>query len=185
LPIPRLILIDLVDPASADLYGLSQRLAAALPNALLDDHSIWAKRLRTMAGTMVAAGGIVLVLVLTAMVLSVVFATRAAMAGNRDVVEVLHFVGAEDSFVAGEFQQHFLILGLKGGIGGGLSAMISFAGCKRLMFSSAFYPAIQQPNAELVDAPIERATPAGIVVALTSTPSTVRLVAVAISDTVP
>ncbi|MDR3374231.1 MAG: ABC transporter permease [Ancalomicrobiaceae bacterium] len=127
LPIPRLILIELADPASADLYGLSQRLSTTLPNALLDDHSIWAKRLRTMAGTMVAAGGIVLVLVLTAMVLSVVFATRAAMAGNRDVIEVLHFVGAEDSFVAGEFQQHFLILGLKGGVGGGLSAMISFA----------------------------------------------------------
>ncbi|MDR3497218.1 MAG: ABC transporter permease [Ancalomicrobiaceae bacterium] len=127
LPIPRLILIDLTDPASSDLSGLSQRLTSALPNVLLDDHSIWAKRLRTMAGTMVAAGGIVLVLVLTAMVLSVVFATRAAMAGNRDVIEVLHFVGAEDSFVAGEFQQHFLILGLKGGIGGGLSAMISFA----------------------------------------------------------
>src|SRR5689334_19845420 len=39
------------------------------------------------------------------------------------------------------------------------------AGCKRLMFSSAFYPAIQRPNAELVDAPIERVTPAGIVTA--------------------
>jgi cell division transport system permease protein len=61
------------------------------------------------------------------MALSVVFATRAAMAGNRDVIEVLHFVGAEDAFIAREFQRHFLILGLKGGIGGGVAAMISFA----------------------------------------------------------
>ena len=127
LPVPRLILIELSDPAKADLRGLSERLGAAVKNAILDDHSIWAKRLRTMAGTMVAAGGIVLILVLVAMVLSVVFATRAAMAGNRDVVEVLHFVGAEDSFIAGEFQQHFLILGFKGGIGGGVAAMLAFA----------------------------------------------------------
>jgi cell division transport system permease protein len=126
LPVPRLILIDLADPTSTDLRGLQAQLAASVPNAELDDHSIWAKRLRTMAGTMVAASVVVLVLVLTAMVLSVVFATRAAMAGNRDVVQVLHFVGAEDSFIAGEFQHHFLILGFKGGVGGGIGAMLAF-----------------------------------------------------------
>jgi cell division transport system permease protein len=126
LPIPRLIVIELTDPATANLKGLSGQLAAMLPNASLDDHSIWAKRLRTIAGTMVAASVVVLMLVLTAMVLSVIFATRAAMAGNRDVVQVLHFVGAEDSFVAGEFQHHFLMLGFKGGVGGGLGAMLAF-----------------------------------------------------------
>lgn len=126
LPIPRLIVIELVNPATADLKGLAIRLAAQVSNASLDDHSIWAKRLRTMAGTMVAASVVVLILVLTAMVLSVIFATRAAMAGNRDVVQVLHFVGAEDSFIAGEFQHHFLILGFKGGVGGGIGAMLAF-----------------------------------------------------------
>jgi len=126
LPIPRLILMDLADPAGADLKGLDAQLRATLPNAELDDHSIWSKRLRTMAGTMVAASVVVLILVLTAMVLSVVFATRAAMAGNRDVVQVLHFVGAEDAFIAGEFQHHFLILGFKGGVGGGIAAMLAF-----------------------------------------------------------
>ncbi len=126
LPVPRLILLELVDPATTDLTGLASQLTAKVKSAILDDHSVWAKRLRTMAGTMVAAGAIVLVLVLVAMVLSVVFATRAAMAGNRDVVEVLHFVGAEDSFIAGEFQHHFLVLGFKGGIGGGLGAILAF-----------------------------------------------------------
>ena len=126
LPVPRLVLIELADPTSVDLKGLAQSLKATLPNAELDDHSIWTKRLRTMAGTMVAASVVVLFLVLTAMVLSVIFATRAAMAGNRDVVQVLHFVGAADSFIAGEFQHHFLILGFKGGIGGGLGAVLAF-----------------------------------------------------------
>ncbi|MEJ1160325.1 cell division protein FtsX [Prosthecomicrobium sp. N25] len=127
LPLPRLIVLELSDPASADLHGLRSRLDAEVRGALLDDHSIWAARLRTMAGTMVVASSVVLVLVLVAMILSVVFATRAAMAGNRDVIEVLHFVGAEDRFIAREFQRHFLLLGFKGGIVGGLAAMLSFA----------------------------------------------------------
>jgi cell division transport system permease protein len=50
------------------------------------------------------------------------------MAGNRDVVEVLHFVGAHDSFIASEFQRHFLWLGLKGGILGGGAAVLTFIG---------------------------------------------------------
>ena len=68
----------------------------------------------------------ILVLVLFSMVLSVIFATQAAMSGNKDVVEVLHFVGAEVSFIASEFQRHFLLLGLKGGVIGGTIAAVSF-----------------------------------------------------------
>ena len=40
----------------------------------------------------------VLVLMLSATVLTVVFATRGAMAGNGHIIEVLHFVGAEATF---------------------------------------------------------------------------------------
>ena len=53
-------------------------------------------------------------LVLIATMLSVTFATRGAMATNRPVIEVLHFIGAKDSFIAGHIQRHFLVLGPQG-----------------------------------------------------------------------
>ena len=59
--------------------------------------------------------------------LSVTFATRGAMATNRPVIEVLHFVGAKNGFIAGHFQRHFLLLGLQGGALGGGVAMLLFA----------------------------------------------------------
>ena len=80
-----------------------------------------------MARTAVAAGLGVLALVVAATMLSVTFATRGAMAANRPVIEVLHFVGARDGFIAGQFQRHFLWLGLKGGVIGGAAAMLLFA----------------------------------------------------------
>ncbi len=126
LPIPRLVMVDLADPATADLAGLKTRIGAEVRGASVDDHAVWASRLRTMARTMVVAGVAVVVLMLTAMVLSVVFATRSAMAGNRDVIEVLHFVGAEDRFIAAQFQRHFLKLGLVGGAIGGAAAIVVF-----------------------------------------------------------
>ncbi|PLX38794.1 MAG: ABC transporter permease [Hyphomicrobiales bacterium] len=127
LPVPRLILVEMLDPAGVDLDGLRAQLKADVRGASLDDHSAWTRRLVAMARTMVFGGFLILVLVLTAMMLSVVFATRAAMAGNKEIIQVLHLVGAEDSFVAREFQRHFLLLGLKGGAAGGIAAIIVFA----------------------------------------------------------
>jgi cell division transport system permease protein len=69
----------------------------------------------------------VLALVLTATILSVTFATRAAMASNRPVIEVLHLIGAKNAFIAENFQRHFLELGLKGGAAGGGCAIVLFA----------------------------------------------------------
>ena len=78
-----------------------------------------------MANAAAASGLAVLVLVLIVTLLSVTFATRGAMATNRPIIEVLHYVGATDSFVASQFQRHFLVLGLKGGaIGGGLAIVL-------------------------------------------------------------
>ena len=127
LPIPRLIVVRLSDPTVIDLEGLAARLAAQVQGASLDDHRVWTNRLQTMAGITVLIGLAILGLVFTATVLSVVFATRGAMAGNKDVVSVLHFVGAEDGFIAREFQRHFLLLGLKGGLAGAILAAILFA----------------------------------------------------------
>jgi len=81
--------------------------------------------MRAMAGSAVAGGVFILILVVAATMLSVTFATRGAMATNKPVIEVLHFVGAKNGFIAGHFQWHFLLLGLQGGaLGGGLAVLL-------------------------------------------------------------
>ena len=57
---------------------------------------------------------------------TVVFATRGAMSGNGHVIEVLHFVGAEASFIARQFRSHFLLTGMKGAAAGGALAALVF-----------------------------------------------------------
>ena len=79
-----------------------------------------------------AGGAVVLVLVFIVTMLSVTFATRGAMATNRPIIEVLHFVGAKDSFIAGQFLRHFLALGLKGGLIGGGGAVLLFAAAEAM-----------------------------------------------------
>jgi len=87
----------------------------------------------------VAGGVLILILVVAATMLSVTFATRGAMATNKPVIEVLHFVGAKNGYIAGHFQRHFLLLGLQGGaIGGGVAILLfAFAGVLSGWFSGS------------------------------------------------
>ena len=125
LPIPRMIVVRLWSGAPPDFGALRTTLAAQVPSASLDDHRRWIGRMHDMANAAAASGLAVLVLVLIVTLLSVTFATRGAMATNRPIIEVLHYVGATDGFVASQFQRHFLVLGFKGGvIGGGLAIVL-------------------------------------------------------------
>lgn len=126
LPVPRLVVVTIDENDPPDFSAIRGRLVAEIPQASLDDHRTWVDRLITMARTTVTLGIAILALMLSATVLTVVFATRGAMAGNGHIIEVLHFVGAEARFIAQEFRQHFLIVGMKGAAAGGIAAVAVF-----------------------------------------------------------
>ncbi len=127
LPVPRMIAVRVAPGAVPDVAALRETLMREVTGASLDDHRGWIDRMRGMARTAVAGGLMVFGLVLAATILSVTFATRGAMASNRPIVEVLHFVGAKDAYIARQFQRHFLTLGLKGGALGGGVAIVFLA----------------------------------------------------------
>lgn len=126
LPVPRLVRIRLKNPQDSNFTDLRNALSAGVPNAMLDDHHNWSERIASASNAIGLIGTALLVLMLIATVLSVSFATRGAVAANRSAVEVLHFVGARDSYVANAFQKHFLMVGLKGGAIGAAAAALLF-----------------------------------------------------------
>jgi cell division transport system permease protein len=126
LPVPRIIVARVAPDGSLNIADLQKRLVAIAPSATVDDHRAWIERMRSMSSAIVLAGTGVLILVIFATVISVSFATRGAMSANRPIVEVLHFVGAQDRFIANRFFRHFLQLGLEGGVIGGVAAILVF-----------------------------------------------------------
>src|SRR5437899_5037553 len=126
LPVPRVIIARVQPGTVPDLAALRSRVMQVAPSASVDDHRAWIERMRSMTGATVFAGIGILALVIIATIISVSFATRGAMAANRPIVEVLHFVGAGDRYIANRFLRHFLRLGLEGGVIGGGVAMLVF-----------------------------------------------------------
>jgi cell division transport system permease protein len=147
LPVPRLVIVTIDESNPPDFAAMRDLLKTEVPQAFLDDHRTWVDRLVSMARTTVWIGTGVLILVFTAMILTVIFATRGALSGNRHIVEVLHFVGAERSFVAREFQKHFLKISLKGSAIGGAVAALLFAMASLWQSSSRATPQSEQATA--------------------------------------
>ncbi|MEZ2131714.1 ABC transporter permease [Sinorhizobium sp. CB9] len=147
LPVPRLVIITIDENHPPDFEAMRSLLKDTIPQAFLDDHRTWVDRLVSMARTTVMIGTGVLLLVFTAMVLTVIFATRGALSGNRHIVEVLHFVGAEGSFVATEFQKHFLKISLKGSAAGSALAALFFASAGFLQSRTLATPETDQATA--------------------------------------
>lgn len=147
LPVPRLVVVAIDDPGVFQVKALSDEVTQQIRGGSVDDHALWVDRLSAMASSMVLAGIGLMALMLMALVLSVVFATRAAMAGNRDVIEVLHFCGAEDGFIAGQFQRRFLLFGVEGGAIGGALALLAMSIAGWAIGGSAGRPGADQIEA--------------------------------------
>lgn len=124
LPVPRLVAVELdrETPATAD--AMDRALKAQGLDAVVDDHSVWMADIRRAAGLAQGFGIAVFLLIAAAAGAVVAFATRAGLAARREVVEVLHLSGAEDSFIAGLFQARFARMAAMAGLFGAGGAAI-------------------------------------------------------------
>ena len=118
LPMPTLIDAQIEPGRKLDLSALAARLEQAAPGTQVDDHAVWLQRLSNFAS--VAEGVVIVVIgvILFTAITTVIFTTRTGLAIHHDVVEVLHLIGAQDSYVARQFQAHALRLGAVGAAAG-------------------------------------------------------------------
>ncbi len=126
LPIPRLIAVEIDRSNPPDIPLIQEALTQNFEGVTLDDHRRWQAEIRTLTRSAALGGLAVLALVAAATVAVIVSATRSAMASNREVIEVLHFVGANERFISQEFERHFLGLGVRAALVGAVAAAIAF-----------------------------------------------------------
>jgi cell division transport system permease protein len=123
--IPRLIAVVIDRGNPPDMPLLKRVVETKFPGTYLDDHGLWRGEIRRLT-RIVEISGLGVILLMTAATIGVIIAAaRSALASNREIVEVLHLVGAEEKFIARQFERHFLFVGIKAGIMGvGLAGLI-------------------------------------------------------------
>jgi cell division transport system permease protein len=123
LPLPRVIEVQFSEQASVDLPALAKSLDEAAPGAIIDNHEFWRNQILSLVGGLETLATIAIGLITFTAVAAVIFTTRSSVAIQRDVIEVLHLIGATDDYVAGEFQRQAFRVSLSGSIAGTVFAV--------------------------------------------------------------
>ena len=153
LPVPRLIAVEIDPDHPPDFAALETALRNEVPGISLDTHKRWQAELTRMARVLTTLAYAILALIGVCAIAIVIFATRAALEANREVVEVLHLVGARDSFIARQVWGRFLKTGLGAGIIGLVLGIFTFflaAGAAPESFSAISREFLSLSSAKLV-----------------------------------
>ncbi|HSU04247.1 MAG TPA: cell division protein FtsX [Acetobacteraceae bacterium] len=131
LPLPGVIAVRLTEPGFP-LGALAERVREAVPGTRLEDQGIWITRLATLAQSLqlCAAAALLVVAGVAAAVIAV--ATRGGLAARREAIEIVHGLGASDSYIAGQFAARATLLAAAGGIAGGVLALPVLLGLANL-----------------------------------------------------
>jgi cell division transport system permease protein len=122
IPIPAVIAVRLTN-TQAGLDPLSNRLADVAPGTLVEDHGVWIRRLTILARSLQACAGLALLLVAGVAAAVIAVATRAGLSTRREAIEIVHGLGATDSYIAGRFAARATLLAAVGAAGGALAAL--------------------------------------------------------------
>ena len=128
LPLPRLIDVSFDPLGRPDLRGLEQRLRDVVPDATIGIQEVSegrAERQATFFRTIGVTIGVILLLCSLAIVTVI---TSLSLAMHDDTVNLLRYMGAQDGYLARQFERYALQSGLRGGLIGFFAAMLTVLG---------------------------------------------------------
>lgn len=136
IPLPALIEIKIKNKTV--LAKLKQSLPKIVPGIVFEDHkklfSTGLKSLQSIEQVFL----IIFILVTTVAIVSVVFVVLAGLSINKEVIAVMHLIGAENSFIAKKFQKHIFIISAVATAIGAFLAFISVIAMEKWLWLAFF-----------------------------------------------
>ncbi len=123
LPMPRLIDVKLKKGADVDFMQWAEELAQAAPLASLDNHKLWLNKLIKFADGLKILALTILVLVVLITSGAIFYCTQTSLGLHKYIIEILHLMGAKDTYVAQQYAKRTAWLGFLGGVFGLLLAI--------------------------------------------------------------
>ncbi len=131
--LPDLVVVQLRSDAPSGLETVRARVAGLTSDFTIEDHARWQGDMLAFTRSIELLASIIIGLIAAAAVTTVIFVTKTGLSIHRRVIEIVHLVGARDSYIAKQFLMHSMRLGLIGGIGGAGLAGLTLIGLDRLL----------------------------------------------------
>jgi cell division transport system permease protein len=122
LPLPVLIDIRLDPAIVVDQGALAAKIERLAEGARLDAHRDWIDQAVRLGRSLQGVAFLAVCLIAGAVAAVVIVSVRAGLAVEHDTIELLHLIGAQDSFIAAEFER---VVTRFAGLGGILGAALA------------------------------------------------------------
>lgn len=116
LPMPRIIDVKLLKNTQIDFTSLSAKLAQATPMASIDNHKLWLSKLIKFADGLKMLAMSILFLVIMITSGAIFYTTQTSLGLHRYIIEILHQMGAKDTYIAQQYAHRMARIGLTGGL---------------------------------------------------------------------
>lgn len=124
LPVPELLDVTLKDESNFDYDKAASALQELAPYASIDNHNVWLHRLLDLVAVIQKLALSVLIMVLAASVFSIFYAACTSLGIHREIIEILHIMGAKDDYIAKQYARRGFRIGL---LSGGVGTLLTLA----------------------------------------------------------
>jgi len=125
--LPRLITLEASGDVALSPNLLRRELSRYTSFVSVRTYEEWASDFVESLAAAQKLLGIIIFFILSTTGLTIAYATREGLAANRRVIEIMHMVGAEDSYIIGQFSSHVTKMAALGGMIGYLLALVSLS----------------------------------------------------------
>jgi len=126
--LPLIVDVRLEDRANIDISHLEAMLKTITPQANVVDHRAWAQEVKDVIFIVNLIAAMLFSLLVVAVALITIFATRTSLLIHRQIIDVLHLIGATPTYISRQFDAHSLKTGLIAGLVGTILSALSFVG---------------------------------------------------------
>jgi cell division transport system permease protein len=123
LPIPKLLDVKIKNAKHFDYKELAVRLSEISQQASINDHNLWLARLLKFINSLKMLALTVLMMVACACVASIIYAVSTGLNIHRDIIAILHIMGATDEYLAMNYVKQISVMSFMAGIVGTVLAI--------------------------------------------------------------
>ncbi len=115
IPVPGLISVTFREGSTPNLKKLEAKIREAAPSARIDTHESWLADVLRFTGALQFAAILLGLIIGATTLVAVAAGVKSKLSENKEELELLHLMGASDSYIARQLQRHTLILSFQGG----------------------------------------------------------------------
>lgn len=127
IPLPRIISVEISDVIPLNIRALTTEIKNYSSLIKIETYETWMHEFKSMLSALQTLLGLIIILILSTTALTISYTTKSGLYINQKVIEIMHMVGATNTYITKQFSRQMMKLAILGGsIGYLISCIVIF-----------------------------------------------------------